>query len=250
MNMAPDESGPGAPGLSPRSGRGRFRHSLATRLWHWLNALAIFILIGSGLMISNAHPHLYWGQFGANFDHAWLNPPQFPGWITIPSTYNLAFGRRWHLLFALILVFNLLIFIVVSLANGHFVRAYRFRKSELALRHLRADIRNHLAFRFRDPERPTEYNTLQKIAYAVTIFVLIPLMILTGLTLSPAMDAAWPWLLDLFGGRASARSIHFITAWLIVAFIIIHLVVVFLADPTEGIGSMITGRLDSPEPRE
>jgi len=222
---------------------GILRHRLATRLWHWLNALAVFIMIGSGLMISNAHPHLYWGQYGANFDHVWFNPPHFPGWMTIPSTYNLAFGRRWHLLFALILAFNLLIFMIVSLANRHFARAYRFRSSELGPRHLWADIRDHLALRFRDPERPAEYNTLQKIAYVVAIFVLIPLMILTGLTLSPAMDAAWPWLLDLFGGRASARSIHFLTCWAIIGFIFIHLALVLLAGPAEEIGAMITGRI-------
>lgn len=237
---------PGTLAKAPSPRRGIFRHRLATRLWHWLNALAIFIMIGSGFMISNAHPHLYWGKYGANFDHAWFNPPHFPGWITIPSTYNLAFGRRWHLLFALVLAFNLLIFMVVSLANRHFARDYRFRKSELGRRHLWADIRNHLALRFRDPEHPAEYNTLQKIAYVVAIFVLIPLMILTGLTLSPAMDAAWPWLLDLFGGRASARSIHFITCWLIIGFIFIHFALVLLAGPIEEIGSMITGRIHPP----
>lgn len=194
-------------------------------------------------MISNAHPHLYWGKYGANFDHPWFNPPHFPGWITIPSTYNLAFGRRWHLLFALILAFNLLFFMIGSLINRHFARDYRFRRSELGLRHLWLDIRNHLALRFRDPDRPAEYNTLQKIAYVVAVFGLVPLMILTGLTLSPAMDAAWPWLLDLFGGRASARSIHFIICWLVVAFIVVHLLLVLVAGPIEEISSMITGWL-------
>src|SRR3546814_19074859 len=69
---------------------------LVTRLWHWINAIAVFILIGSGLGISNAHPRLYWGEYGANFDHAWLTLPRWPGWLTLPGHYNLALSRRWH----------------------------------------------------------------------------------------------------------------------------------------------------------
>ena len=87
------------------------------------------------------------------------------------------------------------------------------------------------------------YNILQKLSYVGVIFVLLPLMILTGLTMSPAMDAAWPWLLDLFGGRQSARSIHFICAIAAsLAFILVHLVMVVLAGPMNEIRSMITGR--------
>nr|WP_281377227.1 cytochrome b/b6 domain-containing protein [Stakelama sediminis] len=224
-----------------------YRHRLATRIWHWLNALVIFIMLGSGLMILNAHPHLYWGQYGANFDHPWLNLPRWPGWLTIPSTYNLALARRWHLTFALILAFALLIFMIVSLINRHFQRDLRIRAREVAPRHLWADIRAHFAFRFHDPDRPGAFNILQKISYAATIFVLLPVIILTGLTMSPAMDAAWPWLLDIFGGRQSARSIHFICAALIAAFIIVHLTLVLLAGPVNEIRSMITGWWRMPE---
>jgi Ni/Fe-hydrogenase b-type cytochrome subunit len=228
-------------------GRRIYRHSLPIRLWHWLNAVAIFIMIGSGLMISNAHPRLYWGQYGANPDHAWLNVPHFPSWMTIPSNYNLAFGRRWHLLFALVLAFNLLAFMMASLVNRHFARDYRFRRSELRLRHLLADIRAHLALRFSEPDRPGEYNTLQKAAYGMTVFGLIPLMVLTGLALSPGMDAVCPWLLDMFAGRSSARSIHFIGCWTIVAFVVVHLALVVLAGPVDEIGGMLTGWIKTPE---
>lgn len=95
------------------------RHRLATRIWHWINAVAIFILIGSGLGISNAHPRLYWGRYGANFDHAWAQLPRFPAWLTIPANYNLAISRRWHLFFALVLGVSLLAFMIVSLLNRH-----------------------------------------------------------------------------------------------------------------------------------
>ena len=72
------------------------RHRVSTRIWHWVNAVAIIVMLMSGMMISNAHPHLYWGQYGANFDQSWFDPPRFPGWATIPSEYNLALARHWH----------------------------------------------------------------------------------------------------------------------------------------------------------
>lgn len=218
-----------------------YRHRLATRLWHWVNAIAIFILLGSGMMISNAHPHLYWGQYGANFDQPWLNVPTFPGWATIPGSYNLAMGRHWHLLFALVLAFSFTAFLIASLVNRHIQRDLNVRAGEVAPRHLWADVRAHLALRFHDPERPGAYNTLQKLAYVAVIFLLIPLLILTGLTLSPGMNAAWPWLLDLFGGRASARSIHFVAASAMAVFIVVHLVLVVLAGIGNELWSMISG---------
>jgi thiosulfate reductase cytochrome b subunit len=104
------------------------------------------------------------------------------------------------------------------------------------------DIKDHAHLKFPKGEAALRYNVLQKISYVTVIFVLLPLIILTGLTMSPAMDAAWPWLLDLFGGRASARSIHFIAAAAILAFIIVHLVMVVLAGPVNEIWSMISGR--------
>jgi Ni/Fe-hydrogenase b-type cytochrome subunit len=226
------------------------RHRLATRLWHWINAITIFIMIGSGLTILNAHPHLYWGNFGANPDHPWLNTPHWPGWITIPGHYDLAIARRWHLLFALVLGFGLLGFMIASLINRHFQRDLRVRAGEVAPRHLWDDVKAHLAFRFHDPDKPGAYNTLQKLAYVIAIFVLIPLMIFTGLTMSPGMDAAWPWLLDVFGGRQSARSIHFICAAAIFAFVVVHLALVILAGPINEVRSMITGKWRVPEEPE
>jgi Ni/Fe-hydrogenase b-type cytochrome subunit len=226
-----------------------YRHRLATRLWHWINAVTIFVMIGTGLMILNAHPQLYWGQYGANLDTPWFRVGdwfaggRFPGWLTIPSTYNLALARRWHLSFALILGFGLLIFMVASLLNRHFQRDMRIRARELTPGHLWADIKEHWAFRFHDPANPAAFNVLQKIAYAVAIFVLIPLVIFTGLAMSPGMNAAWPWLVDLFGGRQSARSLHFIAMLGIIGFIIVHLALVILAGAFNEVRSMITGRL-------
>ena len=224
-----------------------FRHALATRVWHWINAIAIFILLGSGLGISNAHPRLYWGRYGANFDHAWAQVPRFPAWITIPANYNLAISRRWHLLFALVLAFGLLAFMLASLVNRHFARNLRLKRADVSAAHLAQDVRDHLDLRFHDADDPGAYNSLQKWSYILVLFLALPLMIFTGLALSPGMDAAWPWLLDLFGGRQSARSIHFVTSALVGVFIVVHLTLVILAGAGNELRSMITGKWKVPK---
>jgi Ni/Fe-hydrogenase b-type cytochrome subunit len=223
------------------------RHALTTRIWHWANGVTIFIMIGSGLTILNAHPHLYWGLHGSQPDRPWLNTPHWPGWLTIPAQYNLAIARRWHLLFALVLAFGLLGFMIASLVNRHFQRDLRVRATEIRPRHLWNDVVAHVNLRFHDATHPAAYNPLQKLAYVITIFVLIPLMVFTGLAMSPAMDAAWPWLPQVFGGRPSARSIHFIVACALVLFIIVHLALVILAGPVNEVWSMISGRWRLPD---
>jgi thiosulfate reductase cytochrome b subunit len=223
------------------------RHRLTTRIWHWVNAVAVIVLIGSGLGISNAHPRLYWGRYGANFDAAWAKLPRFPGWLTIPAGYNLAISRRWHLFFALVLAFGLAAYMVASLINRHIVRDLTFRRGELRPTHLAEDVRDHLRFRFHDADDPGRYNTLQKLSYVLVVFALLPLLIATGLALSPGMNAAWPWLLDIFGGRQSARSFHFIAMAALAAFTIVHLVLVILAGAWKEVRSMLTGRWRVPE---
>ncbi len=218
------------------------RHGIGTRLWHWINAVAVFVLLGSGLGISNAHPRLYWGRYGANFDAAWWELPRFPAWITIPASYNLAISRRWHLFFALVLGFSLLAYMIWSLVDRHFRRDLALRRRELTRRHLWADLKAHLDFRFHDPERPRDYNVFQKLSYILVLFVLLPLAIMTGIALSPGMNAGWPWLLDLVGGRQSARSLHFLCATAIGVFTIVHLVLVILAGAGNEVRSMLTGR--------
>lgn len=222
------------------------RHRLATRIWHWINALTLLVMLMSGLTIFNAHPRLYWGDYGANADHAWLeigagNERAFPSWATIPSDYNLADARLWHFFFAWVLALALVAFLLISLANRHLWRDLRIRLSELSPAHLWHDIKEHAALRFPVGAAALRYNILQKLSYGGVIFGLLPLVILTGLTMSPTMDAAWPWLLELFGGRASARSLHFIAAFLLFAFFVVHMVMVLLAGPFNEVRSMVTG---------
>ena len=229
---------------------GVIRHRLSTRLWHWLNAVVIIVMLMSGMMIFNAHPRLYWGQYGANFDPAWLELKSgFPGWATIPSSYDLAGARRWHLAFAWVLGISSLVYLLIALFNGHLRRDLIPRAREVAPSHLWQDFKDHARLRFPTGEAAARYNILQKLSYGAVILLLIPALILSGLTMSPAMDAAWPWLIDLFQGRQSARSIHFICAMALLAFIIVHLLMVMLAGPINEIGSMITGRIRVPPER-
>jgi thiosulfate reductase cytochrome b subunit len=260
-----------------------YRHRLPTRIWHWLNAVVILVMLMTGLMIFNAHPRLYWGQYGANPDYSWLQigdrdeqgylrvgdqtigttgflgvsggqgdqtvDTAFPGWLTIPSDYDLALARHWHLTFAWLFVAAIISYWIFGLGNRHIWRDLLPSRGELTPRHLLHDVKNHALLRFPKGEAARRYNTLQKLSYLGVVFVLIPVQILTGLTMSPGMDAAWPWLVDVFGGRPSARSIHFICAMLLVLFFLVHIVMVALVGPINEIWSMITGRYRVPAER-
>ncbi len=266
---------------APRDAGLIYRHRVSTRIWHWTNAVVLLVMLMSGLMIFNAHPRLYWGEYGANPDSPWLQigstadrgllrignltiettgvlglweDPNgraqhraFPYWATIPSTYNLALSRRWHLTFAWLFAGGIAIYAIWSLFNGHARRDLAPRAAELRPRHILEEIKHHATLNLPKGEAARRYNILQKLAYIGVLVVLIPLMILTGLTMSPAMDAAWPWLLDVFGGRQSARSVHFIVAFLLVLFFLVHIVMVILAGPINELRSMITGRYRLPK---
>lgn len=206
-------------------------------------------MLMSGLMILNAHPRMYWGEFGANFDPAWLEVPRFPGWATIPSFYDLAGARRWHFAFAWLLVAGYVGFLIISFVNGHLRRHLAPSRDELRPSHLFHEIREHARLRFPTGQAALRYNTLQKLSYLAVLAILLPLMIISGLAMSPAMDAAWPWLLDLFGGRQSARSAHFLGAAALTLFALVHVAMVILAGPFNEIRSMITGRFLIPAER-
>jgi thiosulfate reductase cytochrome b subunit len=256
------------------------RHRISTRLWHWTNATALLVLLMSGLMIFNAHPRLYWGHYGANADPAWLEigakgdkgfvevagakvdttgllgswrdeagqvqQRAFPEWTTLPSRYSLSIARNWHFAFAWVLAISLTLYMLWSLFNGHVRRDLHVRREEWSPAHIWHDIKEHTRLRFPTGAEALNYNILQKLSYIGVIFVLIPLMIATGLTMSPGMNAGLPWLVDLFGGRQSARSIHFICAFLLLAFFVVHMIMVVLAGPLNEVRSMITGRYRLP----
>ena len=260
-----------------------YRHRFVVRLTHWVNALAIFLLIGTGLNIFNAHPRLYWGRKGADFDPALLSIHAEPGangamrgvlqigalkipttgvlgvsqshgqaigrawpdWITIPSFQDLADARHWHFLLAWILALNGLAYLVWSLASRHLQRDLWPTGTDL--RSIPRDVLDHLKNKHPRGEAAKRYNVLQKLAY-LGLILLVAGMVVTGLTMSPGIDAAAPWLPALFGGRQSARTVHFACAMLIVAFIFVHLAQVVLAGPLNEVRSIITGRFAVPPP--
>jgi thiosulfate reductase cytochrome b subunit len=260
-----------------------YRHSVVVRLTHWINVLCISLLLMSGLQILNAHPRLYWGQYGANADHAFIEITSrdwraahpigvlriaghefhttgvlgvsgggahpfvfrgFPSWATLPSYQDLATGRRWHFFLAWAFVLNGLAYLAFGVLNGHLRRDLAPTKDQIRPSHILQSIWDHMRLKHPVGEEAKRYNILQKFAYLAVVFVLLPLMVMTGLTMSPGVDAFAPWLLDLFGGRQSARTIHFITANLIVLFVIVHVVEVFLAGVFNELRSMITGRYE------
>jgi thiosulfate reductase cytochrome b subunit len=215
------------------------RHSLATRLTHWVNALALALLLMSGLQIFNAHPALYWGDI-STFDNPLFAPGEFPGWATIPSYQSLAAGRQWHFFFAWLLVLNGALYLLFSLVSGHLRRDLVPARRELG--HIGASIAEHIRLRFPKGEEAKRYNVIQQLTYLVVIFGLLPLVVLTGLCMSPQLNAAFPWLPELFGGRQSARTLHFVAASGLFAFFIVHIVMVVLSGLWNNMRSMITGR--------
>jgi thiosulfate reductase cytochrome b subunit len=255
-----------------------YRHTPTIRLTHWVNVLCIAILLMSGLQIFNAHPRLYWGNTGNEGDPAifeiyaeeqlegppigwtkvgnalfdttgvlgvfmdqdgFLSGRAFPYWITLPSYGSLAEGRRWHFFFAWLFAINGLIYLAYGFARRHFQRDIAPTGSDL--RSIGRTILDHLTFTRARGEEAKRYNVIQKLTYIVVIFVLLPLMILTGLSMSPGVNSAASWLPQLFGGRQSARTIHFISANLIVLFVIVHVFEVLIAGFFNEMRSMITG---------
>lgn len=215
------------------------RHALSTRLWHWINAAALIVLFMSGLNISNAHRYLYWGDFGYDPADAWTSVIRFPGWATLPRYYDLAAARDWHSLAAWVFGVGLLAMWTAMLMNRHFWRDLMTSPRDWSPFALAASIKDHLKRNFSaDGEK---YNPLQRISYGIVLGVFLPMMIFTGLAISPGIEPAAPWLVDLLGGRQSARSLHFLFAWALFGFFAVHLMMVLLSNPIRQIGAMITG---------
>ena len=211
------------------------KHSLSTRIWHWINAWAIIVLFMSGLNISNAHKYLYWGDYGFDPKDAWLAVIKFPGWATIPQSYNLAVARDWHIIAAWPFGVGLLFIWIAMLAGGHFRRDLITTPRDWTPGAVIASLKAHSG----DGSAAHGYNPVQRILYGMVFGVLLPLMVLTGLSISPGFEPVAPWLVDLLGGRQSARSLHFITAWAVFGFFVIHIVLA-LAN-WRLIAEMITG---------
>jgi len=215
------------------------RHSRVVRLTHWVNVVCLAVLLMSGLQIFNAHPALYWG-LASDFARPLVVLPPFPGWATLPGEQWLAMGRRWHFFFAWLLVGNGAVYLVSGFVSGHFRRD--LLPSGAQWRAIGHTVWDHLRLRFPTGDEARHYNILQKLAYLVVIFALLPAIVLAGMTMSPQLDSLVPQLLDLFGGRQSARTVHFVCAAALLGFVGIHVAMVVLSGLWNNIRSMITGR--------
>ncbi len=217
------------------------RHALMIRVTHWINAITLIVLLMSGLQIFNAHPNLYWGQSSYTAAGPILAiDGGFPSWATLPSTQWLAMGRRWHFFFAWVLVLNLATYVSYSIASRHLTRDLSVHNGEW--HSLGPSFMEHLRLHRPRGEDARRYNILQKLSYLVVIFGLLPLMILTGLAMSPWLDSVLPGWVAIFGGRQSARTLHFATATLLVIFVSIHVFEVIVTGLWNNLRSMITGR--------
>jgi thiosulfate reductase cytochrome b subunit len=255
-----------------------YRHPLPVRIMHWSNVVFLAILLLSGLNILSAHPALNWGKssyhgvppileirseqndkgeisgvtriFGHDFDttgflgasrgsEGELTMRVFPSWLTLPDDLWLAMARRWHFFFAWLLVANGVSFVTYSAASRHL--HHDLLPTGQDVRSIGRSIIDHLSFRHPSGEASKRYNVLQKSAYLGVIFFLLPLMILMGLGMSPALDALHPGWVDIFFGRQSIRTIHFVIAWALVLFVFIHVFEVIVTGFWNNLRSMITG---------
>ncbi|MEO8346745.1 MAG: cytochrome b/b6 domain-containing protein [Betaproteobacteria bacterium] len=256
-----------------------YRHKLPVRVMHWVNVVAMTILFMSGLQIFNAHAQLYWGKssydgtppvltissrvdsggrvtgytrvFGHEFDttgvlgaskaaNGQMARAGFPSWITIPGSKWLSMARSWHFFLAWLFVLNGIAYVLYAIVSRHLARDLAPTGKDL--KSIGASIKDHLLFRHSSGEAAKRYNVLQKFAYLLVIFVLLPLVILMGLAMSPWVNSLWPGWVDIFGGRQAARTIHFVAAWLLVAFVLIHVFEVIITGLWNNLRSMVTGR--------
>ena len=250
-----------------------YRHNRVTRLTHWINTIALAILFMSGLQIFNAFPRLHWGSkaepeeaflsisakdedgnvrgyaelFGYRIETTGLlgvqstdmgpSPRAFPSWITIPGYFWLAGGRRWHFFFGWLFALNGFLYFGYNLLNGH-LRKFLFTPRDAAK--VPAMILYYLHLR-RESSQDGEYNPLQKMAYTSVFVILTPLVLLSGMAMSPQLDMGFHWLPTMFGGRQAARSVHFILAFGFVSFTFGHVFMVLTTGVLNNMRSMVTG---------
>jgi len=245
------------------SERSRLGHTRWVRTSHWIIAASVLTLAFSGVVILMAHPRLYWGRVGNDLMPALLELPLgrnyhavtfgasvefFPGTrpiLTAPRTYDIfnqnGWARSLHFLGAWCLTLTAFLYMVAGAFGGHLWSDLVPRPGDLSPVALWRDIRAHLRLPLPPAAGGPPYGLLQRLAYFLVICVALPLMLLTGITMSPAITAAMPSLLDLFGGSQSARTVHFFTFTFLILFVIVHLTMVVLSGFKRQMRAMTVG---------
>jgi thiosulfate reductase cytochrome b subunit len=226
------------------------RHSALVRVTHWIATLCFFALLVSGIEIVVSHPRFYWGEAGNV-----LTKPLFQ--LHIPSSrskvqtgygYVLPDQNGWsrylHFQAAWIVVLTGLLYVISFLFTGHLRKDLLPGKGDLSWRAFSSAIAKHARFERPSAEEAWSYNVLQRLSYLFVIFVLFPLVIWTGLAMSPGFVSAFPETVTVFGGQQSARTIHFFVTLALVLFLVVHVVMICVAGFRSRMRAMITGRAD------
>ena len=229
------------------------RHAGVVRATHWLTFAAFAALLVTGFEIVISHPRFYWGEVGnVNTKPLFVIPiPASRG--TVPTGYNYVmpdqngWSRYLHFEAAWVSVLVGLVYGIYGVASGHFRKNLIPERRDWTWRAFGERIAQYLRRRRPDRGEETSYNVLQRTAYLSVIFILFPLIIWTGLAMSPTFTAAFPWTAELLGGRQSARTIHFFVSWLLLIFLIVHVAMVAVSGFWRRMRAMITGYTRSPE---
>ncbi len=213
------------------------RYSALVRITHWVHTLSFIALVVSGIAILLAHPRLYWGETGA---------VGTPSLIDLPLPFVLKLqirgpGRYLHFLSAWVCVLTGLLYVLSGLFTRHFWKNLVPSGTDLGWQPIMRVVSNHLHFKRPKVEESQSYNVLQRLTYLAVIFLLFPLIIVTGLAMSPAITSVFPVIVTVFGGQQSARTIHFFVAAALVLFLTVHIAMVCLSGFKNRMRAMITG---------
>jgi thiosulfate reductase cytochrome b subunit len=224
------------------------RHTAIVRVTHWMTTVCFFALLVSGVEIVISHPRFYWGEAGNVLTPALFQLPIPASRSAVQTGYAFVlpdqngWSRYLHFQAAWAAVLTGLLYAVFGLLTGHFRKNLLPAGADLSWRALSTAIANHLRFKPPGVDEAWSYNVLQRLTYLLVIFVLFPLVIWTGLAMSPAIVSAFPAAVTVFGGQQSARTIHFFVSVFLVLFLVVHIVMVCLAGFRDRMRAMITGR--------
>ncbi|HEY3835654.1 MAG TPA: cytochrome b/b6 domain-containing protein [Bryobacteraceae bacterium] len=232
--------------------RARPRHFALVRITHWVTALTFVALLLTGVEILISHPRFYWGEAGNVNTHPLFKIPIPASRSAVPTGYGYVlhdqngWSRYLHFQSAWVLVGTGLLYVIFGFVSGHFRRNLLPLSTDFSARRLSAALAQHLRFRRPAAQEAWTYNILQRLTYLLVVFVLFPLIIWTGLAMSPAIAAAFPFVVTVLGGQQSARTLHFFITLFLVGFFLVHVVMVYLAGFRTRVRAMITGRADTP----
>jgi thiosulfate reductase cytochrome b subunit len=224
------------------------RHAALVRVTHWIVAAAFVALLITGGEIVISHPRFYWGETGNVNMKPLFTIPIPASRDTVPTGYRYVmpdqngWSRYLHFEAAWVLVLTALVYGIWGFATGHFRKNLWPVRGERNLGAIWARMARYLRRAGPDAGEASAYNVLQRAAYLAVIFVLTPLVICTGLALSPSFNAAFPFFVDALGGRQSARTLHFFVSWALLFFLVVHVTMVAVSGFRARMRAMITGR--------